>query len=266
MKLLETIDYKAYLKHRIQENSSVRGYQTLLAKAAGCSKSFLSQILAKDIDLTRDQAYRLCQFFHFFAAEADYFLLLVDFARASSAELRDHLKQKIGEAQRSLSSELEKKLRPQSKHKLSQLYYSDIHFGLIHMLVLAPEYATVHAIGKKLQLSEEKVLFYLHQLQEMRLVTVKANRWRATENENNLERNSEMSIWHHVQWRLQNIQHIQNKDTKAIHYSSAFSMSHSDYEHVKKLLTDTLTECRRQAIASPTSEELFVLCCDLYKY
>lgn len=266
MQLSETTDYKAYIKHRIQENISMRGYQTLLAKAMGCSKSFLSQILAKDIDLTRDQAYRLCQFFHFFAAETDYFLLLVDVARASTPELKDHLQRKIKEAQLSLDGELEKKVSSQSNKKISQLYYSDIHFGLIHMLVLVPEYSTATALAKKLQLAEEKVLFYLQNLQEMGLLQTKASRWYATESENNLERNSKMSLWHHIQWRLQNIQHIRGKDNKALHYSSAFAMSRRDYESIKKLLTETLTECRRQAIASPTSEELFVLCCDLYSY
>jgi len=266
MKLIETTDYKAYLKHRITENADIRGYQTQMAKAAGCSKSFLSQVLAKDIDLTRDQAYGLCQFFHLFAAETDYFLLLVDMARASGSELKSYLQQKVKAAQHTLAGDLEKKVQsPSHKEPMMTAYYSDIHFGIIHMLLLIPGCSTAAALVKKINIPEDKVLFYLHQLKEMGLVKVTKNHWQALENENNLQRGSDLSVWHHVQWRLQSVQHIKGKDEKALHYSSAFTMSRKDYEKLKELVTEMLAECRRRALTSP-SEEMYILNCDLYSY
>src|SRR5436309_16129314 len=80
--------YKAYLIDRIEQNKDLRGYQSQLARAAGCQRSFLSQVLNGKFDLSREHAAELSRFWGLDPLETEYFIGLVDLARAGSGHLR----------------------------------------------------------------------------------------------------------------------------------------------------------------------------------
>ena len=95
MNVYEASAYKEFLNSKIQAFRSVKGYKTQLAKAAGFSPSFLSQVIHGHIELTPEHAIRLARFWELDAFETDYFMLLVDSARAGSIALREHLAVKM---------------------------------------------------------------------------------------------------------------------------------------------------------------------------
>lgn len=95
MNVYEARAYKEFLNHKIQESKSVKGYKTILARAAGFSPSFLSQVIHGHIELTPEHALKMASFWNLDAFETDYFMLLVDRARAGSVGLRDHVEAKM---------------------------------------------------------------------------------------------------------------------------------------------------------------------------
>lgn len=95
-KVTDFKDYKEFLASKIRENAKIRGYQSRLAIAARCHRSYLSQVLTKKrIHLTPDHAAELSHFFEHSPSESEYFLTLLDLARVNSEKLRERLEKKL---------------------------------------------------------------------------------------------------------------------------------------------------------------------------
>src|ERR1700722_8117600 len=97
MNLFENTDYKDVLHTQIAANRDRRGYRSELAQAAGCQLSFLSQALHSHVHLTPDHAAGLATFWGFDHDERDYFLELVNLARAGSQVLKKILLKRLEE-------------------------------------------------------------------------------------------------------------------------------------------------------------------------
>lgn len=89
--------YREIIRHYLDKNLQLKGYRTRLAKAAGFHPSTLPQVLANNIHLTPEQGLGLCLFWEFDARSTDYFLTLINYERASSKQLKKHLKDKLDE-------------------------------------------------------------------------------------------------------------------------------------------------------------------------
>jgi hypothetical protein len=93
--LFEANHYRDFINAKITTYFKVRGYRTRLAKAAGFSPSFLSQVMHETVELTPEHAIRLAQFWEMNETETEYFMLLVDHGRAGSIILRNHIKSRM---------------------------------------------------------------------------------------------------------------------------------------------------------------------------
>ncbi len=93
MDVFSYLDYKAFLIDLIKANA--RGYQTALAKAINCQAAYLIQVLKKKGDLTGDQALKATEFLGLNEESQDYFMLLINFSRSGSPELKSYYRDKI---------------------------------------------------------------------------------------------------------------------------------------------------------------------------
>src|SRR5437016_3714585 len=139
MSPFEFKEYKSFVRWKIDGNRGIRGYQSQLARAAGCSRSFLSQVLGRDIDLTRDHAAGLGEFWSLDPLQFEYFLTLVDLSRVRSEHLRNHLERKLARI-RGDHSNLSKRLGKEAIDgaRAELIYYSSWTYGAIHMLLCVP--------------------------------------------------------------------------------------------------------------------------------
>lgn len=75
MSIYKHIDYKILLKNSLETKKSSLGraftYESM-AKACRIQKTYLSRVLNRDGDLSRDQLYRACEFLGFSAAEKEF--------------------------------------------------------------------------------------------------------------------------------------------------------------------------------------------------
>ncbi len=95
MRVYEAADYKEFLGAKIIAYRMVKGYKSRIAKAAGFSPSFLSQVIHGHVELTPEHAIRLAHFWELDEYETDYFMMLVDHSRAGSVILRDRIASKM---------------------------------------------------------------------------------------------------------------------------------------------------------------------------
>src|ERR1700684_1559181 len=98
MSVLNHSSYKPYLEeYMAQLPKGGRGEINRMAEAMDVHPTLVSQVLRGDKDFSLEQAHKLCHHIGLLKLEKDYFILLVQFERAGSSDLRQYYKEKIDE-------------------------------------------------------------------------------------------------------------------------------------------------------------------------
>jgi uncharacterized protein (TIGR02147 family) len=266
MTVYEYKDYKRYLSDLIETQRAQRGYQTKLAEAAGCQKAFISQVLRGTVHLTFDHGIGLCRFWQFTPDETEYFIELLQLARAGTPGLREHVGRRL-EALRSRQSELSTKFKSTTviKEEMQALYYSNPLYALIHVMTSIPEYQNIANIANRLKITSHQVAKVLSELQKMELVTKKrTGAWTPTERNLFLPKQSPFMHMHHSNWRVRALLDIQQERSEGIHYSTLHALSGTDAELFKQKILEFLKETKNLVEPSP-EEEVVCFCLDYFK-
>jgi uncharacterized protein (TIGR02147 family) len=162
---------------------NVRGYQTLLAKAAGCHNSHLSHVLSGRAHLNLEQAVAICEFWGFNELHTDYFLGLVNLARAGTEKLRSNF-------ERHLEKIRNDSLRGVSYHEndtpvvtlasdKSILYMSSWYTSAIHAALEFEHLRNVPALSSRFHLPEDHVQGVLTMLNEFGIAEEIEGQWKS---------------------------------------------------------------------------------------
>ena len=146
-------DYKRLLREQVRRHAGVYGYRSQLARAAGCQKSFLSQVLNGPTHLTPDHAAGLARHWGFSADETEYFMECVHYGRAGSKHLKDYLKSRMHRLKE--QSELDTQTfegTDLDRHDAATHYYSAWQFSAAHVLMRLPDVNTSEELAARLRI------------------------------------------------------------------------------------------------------------------
>ncbi len=265
MNIFQKSFYTDILKEHIREQSHTRGYQSRLAEAAGVHTSYISRVLKEQVHLTPDQAALLCAFWKYNSDETDYFLTLVHHARASSKELKTVLKRQVMELKKKHDDMTHRYVDAQIIQNSNQeLYYSAWYYSAIHFLVMIPNYQTVEAVARRLQLPEPHVISTLNTLKTLGLVTQDGKKWKTNASNIHMSNSSLWASVYHSSYRQRTAFKIHERTESDMHYTGLHPMSEKDFLEVKALLQDTMEKVRSVALPSP-EEELYCISLDWFK-
>lgn len=258
--------YKALLKEKLKTFQGHRGVLVKLAVAAGCQRSYLSQVLNGHIHLTPDHALGVSEFFGFDEEQTEYFLTLVDYERAGSRKLKQRLKQRL-EGIRKRNANLENRISANivQTNESGYIYYSSWIWAAVHIAVSIPELQTVEAIAKHLQVPRDLVEQTLAGLLEMGLIKKTAAGWAYGGGEQHLSRKSALIALHHSNWRARAVLAAQTHLEQNYHYTGISSVSRYDLQLIREMLLET-TEKIRKIIVLSKEEELICLNMDCFKF
>jgi uncharacterized protein (TIGR02147 family) len=165
------MNYRQYLKAKIQENAQVKGYKADLARGAGCQPSYLSQVLAGDHDLTLDQAAGMTAYWKLDSCNSEYFLTLVMLGRATSPYLKKMLEDKLNALQRDIPNSVTMVTDElKAPAYLAAKFFSNWYASAIHTALSLEGCGTVNGLSKRLGLSQREVEANLTLLHEMGLI------------------------------------------------------------------------------------------------
>lgn len=265
MDVFKFTDYKKFLAAKIEENASQRGYRSQLAEAAHCQKSFFSQVTHSHVHLTPDHAFGLCEFWAFDPMESEYFLAMVDLARAGSSRFRSSLETRMRKM-RETRNDVTKRVEADEirDRQAETLYHSAWYWNALHMIVAIPHFQTTHAISQRLGLEPARVVECLQQLEKMHLLKQKAGRWQITNKSIHLDRSSPMRESHHTQWRQRAMLDIQKRTENSVHYNAVFAISVEDAKRLHDLITQTIMRSR-EIIAPSAEEDLYCMSTDFFR-
>ncbi|OFZ20333.1 MAG: hypothetical protein A2X94_01080 [Bdellovibrionales bacterium GWB1_55_8] len=265
LKVYYARDYREFIRSKIKENQDSRGYQGRLAEAAGCQRSYFSQVLNSHVNLTADHAAGLCLFWSLDPDETEYFIGLVSLAKAGSPQLRVVFERRLAELRRKDEDLSRRFQKSESLSEGKELYYSTWYFSAIHILTGVPGYQSPKAIAQRLQIPEQLVAEGLKTLEKMGLVIRVRNEWMIGRGDIHLPKGSLFGTIHHVSWRMRVAQHLQlHGDQDGVHYTGIHSLSRQDLLRIKQILLESLENSRKISAASP-EEELVCLVCDFFR-
>jgi uncharacterized protein (TIGR02147 family) len=266
MKVFQIKEYRDYIRRRIQENRAVRGYQGKLADAAGCQKSFLSQVLNSHVQLTPDHAAGLCRFWALTEDESDYFIGLVNLERAHSPHLKAALTRQLATLRQKQEDFARRFDHAQALSGGEELvYYSSWHYSAIHIALGLPGCRTPRALSERLRLPLPQVLASLAALEGLGIVRKgTGDQWTVARNDLHLAKRSALTAVHHSNWRHKAITRLHERDEWDLNYTGVHSLSARDAERIKDLLREAIADARKIVGPSP-EEELVALTCDFFR-
>ena len=265
--VFEFKSYRKYLINWVEQNPNAgRGIKSKLAKAAQCQISYLSRVLMGKADLSLDQADLLSLFIGHGEAEAEYFILLVQFERASRATLKARFKRRMDAISAQQMAVGERLAISETLNVQSQtLYHKHWYHGAIHILVSCSEFQTKLALAERLALSLAVVSKALEFLVSTGLVKVgKHGQYSIGQTRLHLHSEAASITQHHTNWRLQAVRSLDQPCANDLHYSVVVGLAREDAEKLKSLLLTQLTEFMKVAHSS-AQEDAFSFNLDFFK-
>ncbi len=264
--IFEYNDYKQYLAEKLIFLGKIqKAYKQHVAKHIGCQPSYLSQILSGKPDLMLEQAHRLNTLFSHDKTEAKFFILLVEYGRANSTELKQFFTEQITELQAN-RYDLKKRLKDTSQISQEDMdkYYSSWLYSAIHIALALPTLQQPPALAKRFNLPESMIIDIVEFLQTSGLVEKVQGQFVFTKMRIHLDRNSSFIQRHHINWRSQSLQSVEKNMKDDLHFSTVFAVEVSDFNKIKEILTKSISTVT-ELIEPSKSEELYAMTLDVFK-
>jgi uncharacterized protein (TIGR02147 family) len=249
-------DYKAFIRDYIQEQPTRgRGLYAKLAAHMGASSVVISQTFNGDRELSLENAFKVTTFLKFNQFETQYFLKLVEYARAGNFELKQFF---LAEIQKMQEESKKVKNRYDKTHELSDedkfTFYSDRYYSSIRMASALPTMNTVEDFAEYFDLSLEKTQEIIQFLLERDLCQLTDGKIKRGIRNTFIPSSSPYIKNHHRNWRLYSIQKVDKIDNdKELMYTAPLSLSLEAYEEVRDELLQTIQRVIKKI--GPTADE-----------
>ena len=262
--LFDFSHYRDYLIEALPTHGEERGSRTKLATQLGVQKGFISSILHGGAELSLEQGMRVSHFLSHTEDERDYFLLLVQMARAGSNDLETHFSKKIQEM---ITKRKQIRERIQVKDALSEgdqlHYYSNWHYTAIHMCLRIKKRQTIHAISRYLGLPSQRVFEVLDFFVKTGIASHLGDIFEVGPTRLHISADSPHVARHHTNWRMQAIQSLDRRAPEDLHYSLVMSISKDAALKIREALLRSI-QSLEPVIRDAHDEEVVALTIDLF--
>lgn len=264
--IFEYENYKTFLKSLIKDNLKHRGFKAFLAKAAGCERSYLSQVLNSKAQLTPDHAYNISIALEMTPQQCEYWMLLVELGRVATPTYKRFISRKIKTLQ-SQSNDMKNKFNnpPQLPEKAEIIYFSKWYMVAVHLLCGVIKSNQIHQIAQQINLPKSIVEDTIAELEKLNLLVKKNNSWIPTQEVLYVHKNSPLCDIHHMNWRQQALLDIQKKNDDSLHLTAVHSISKENFEKIKQLLFSAIKSGMEISQSSP-EEVLACLNIDYFNF
>jgi uncharacterized protein (TIGR02147 family) len=253
--LFDFKDYKLFIKALWGDSGVRSGVKQKAAQFMGCHTAYLSQVLNKHSDFSIEQAQKLTRFLNLDEEETHFFLLLVQYSRAGTQDLKRYFDMQLEDIKQKrvhLKADLVAKneISAEDKNK----YYETWMPLALHVAVSLPNLKTREALAQHFHLPMKTIQSILKFLTETGVVVENNGVYSVGATSLHLDRDSHLIHRHHTNWRLRALNAIdQNKDTD-FHYSAVYSLSRNDAEKIQAKIAQLIRENLK--LVEPSKEEV----------
>jgi uncharacterized protein (TIGR02147 family) len=266
--VFDFLDYKEFLNHLAKVKN--RGFKKALAEATQCQTAYISHVLNGAGHFNLEQAEAASRFLEMNRDEVHYWLVLVEFGRAGTSQLKKILKEQLIDL-REKYLQLKKRVGIQAtlSRENQAIYYSHWHYAAVHMAVTVPALRTRAAMGRSLRMGPRRLNQVLEFLESVGLIERRGERqdeWIPGSALLHLEKDSPFIGQHHENWRTRAVQAlVEEGQESAVHYSSVVSLSSADVIRLREWITRNISEWIDLVKASSPEEELHSVNIDFFR-
>jgi uncharacterized protein (TIGR02147 family) len=256
-------DYKEYVRERVRSMPHRgKGQFKRIAEELGVHTSLLSQVFNGPRELSLEQACLLATYFGMDQGEREYFVLLVQLARAGNEALRQLTHDQLARLRRQASGASEDAADPKpagAKIGLTDLERQTLHsnwyFSAIWLATSIPGLSTIDAIAERLSLPQGLVRQVLDFLVSAGLCAKKDGGYRIGPNREFLYNDSPHASRNHLNWRLRAIERLPRETNRDLFYNFVASMPRDKIPEVREILREAirkfekLTEGKEETLA-----------------
>jgi uncharacterized protein (TIGR02147 family) len=267
MRIFEFSKYKQYLGALIQSfPKGGRGQARRLADHLNVSSVVISQILSGPRHFTPEQSLKVAEFFGLDAPSTDYFVLLVQQARAGARDYEKYLDFKLASLRREAFN---LKNRVVEHRELTEnekgIFYSNWFYSGIRLLSSLDGYSSVDAIAKRFELSPALVRQVVEFLVSKGLCSMDGERIQFGITATYVDRSSPFVNGHRRNWRIKALEHLAEPQENDVFYSGPYSLSSADAELIRRELIGLIGRISAKVGASPP-ERLMCLNVDWFGF
>lgn len=260
------LDYRDFLKVWLKNQPGQgHGFKTQLARHAGVSSSMFSQVLLGTKELTLDQAADLLESLGLSTHEEDYFLQLVELARASNHKLKARIQKQLSERKQKAQKISE---RIQQAKELSDLekgiYYSSWIYSAVRNLTAIEAFGSTQSLAERLNLPVGLVSKVVEFLVENNLCIQNQGRLSPGVQNTYMSPDSPLVNKHHQNWRVRSMDRMELKRNSDFFFSGTVTLSQEDISKVRDLLPKFLEEIMK-IIGPSKSEKAYCLNLDWFE-
>jgi uncharacterized protein (TIGR02147 family) len=259
-------DYKRYIDAIIRGRAaSGRGFKAQIADAIGCQRGFISQVLQGEAHFSLEQGMKFNRLAAHPPGEGHFFLLLIQYNRAGSRDLKDYFRKQMKEI---ISQRLVLKNRLENEKCLpiedQSRYYSAWYYSAIRVSVAIPTLQTQEALAQRFQLPIALVSETLSFLVSRGMVEQKGDRFFPATHHMHLGNDSTFTAKLHTNWRVKTLSTLEQERPKDLHYSCVMTVAEDDVLEVKSLLVNYIEELQKRVM--PSKEEVvYAFCLDFFE-
>jgi uncharacterized protein (TIGR02147 family) len=227
-----------------REKGGGHGQYAKIAEALGVHSTFVSLVFNEKRDFSMEQALLLAGFLKLTEGETEYFLDLVQLARAGNHQLKAYYRERIKRAQeesKKLSTKFahEKQLEAEER----QIFYSSWHYSAIRVFTSThPSGRSIEEIAERLKLPRQTVVEALSFLVHAQLVVEKKGRYSVGPQRTFLERRHPLLKCHHNNWRQKALNQFEQLTDDEMMFTSTMSLSRKDFLQLRERLSEIVKE------------------------
>lgn len=236
------LEYRDWIRKFLKSQPKQgRGQLTRLAETLRCNTTLLSQIMSGSRDFSDEQALETAEFFGLIGIERDYFLLLVQRAKAGSVSLKKYLSERL-ELIKLQSKEL--KNRVSDNRVLSEedktTFYSQWTYSAIRLFCSLGNGKSLEEICEKFHLTRAKARDILQFLLRTGLCEEVNGIYKMGVQSTFVAQNSPHYQKHMTNWRMKSIAASELGNSEDFLITAPISLSEKDFELIRENLMQTL--------------------------
>lgn len=265
MSILDFDDYKAAINDWIAAQCrGGHGQLRQMSQHLGVNSVVMSQIFRGDRDLTLEQAVGLASFIGMSEIEREYFLLLVQKARAGTNELKNILNQQLL-ARKESTQALKNRIKHEKMNDEDKAtFYSHWYYSAIRLGVSISELRTVAAIADHLSIERSIVAKVIEFLIEKKLIVKGKHGIELGPQVTHLGHDSPFVMRHRMNWRIQGLKSMENQSDEDLFYSGPMVLSNVAVKKIRKVLINAIETATKEA-TNADSETLHCLNVDWFR-
>lgn len=268
MTIFEFDDYKAFLRVRVASMPRKgRGELQRLSKEIGMHSTRISHVFNGDVHFTVEQGAELCTFWGLSQIESEYFIVLLQIARAGNKSLKGILKTQALELKKRSEQLVNRVPRDRNLSESERaLFYSNWFYSGIRLLTSIEGFQTLDAISERMEFSREQTREILDFLVSSGLCIETDGKYSMAAKRTHLEASSLLVNRHHSNWRLKALKRHEKLSERELAYTVPVSINRADQRVLRELLIETITKFQERVTASEPPEMLACLNIDWFEF